>query len=49
MQAQVIFHDEAPWVPIAHSIVVEPMKKSVQGFVLYPTGKRVFKSVWLNN
>jgi ABC-type transport system substrate-binding protein len=48
MQAQVIFHDDAPWVPIAHSVVVEPMKKSVEGFVLYPTGKRVFKAVWLN-
>jgi ABC-type transport system substrate-binding protein len=47
-QAQVIFHEEAPWVPIAHSIVVEPMKKTVEGFVLYPTGKRVFQSVWLD-
>jgi ABC-type transport system substrate-binding protein len=47
-QAQVIFHDEAPWVPIAHSLVVEPMKKTVQGFKLYPTGKRFFGDVWLN-
>jgi ABC-type transport system substrate-binding protein len=48
MQAQVIFHEECPWVPIAHSVVVEPMKNSVEGFLLYPTGKRVFKDVWLN-
>jgi ABC-type transport system substrate-binding protein len=47
-QAQVIFHEEAPWVPIAHSQVVEPMKKTVEGFVLYPTGKRYFAPVWLN-
>jgi ABC-type transport system substrate-binding protein len=47
-QAQVIFHEEAPWVPIAHSMVVEPMKKTVEGFVLYPTGKRYFGTVWLN-
>jgi peptide/nickel transport system substrate-binding protein len=47
-QAQVIFHEEAPWVPIAHSMVVEPMKKTVEGFVLYPTGKRYFAPVWLN-
>jgi ABC-type transport system substrate-binding protein len=47
-QAQVIFHEEAPWVPIAHSVVVEPMKKTVEGFVLYPTGKRYFAPVWLN-
>jgi ABC-type transport system substrate-binding protein len=48
MQAQEVFHEEAPWVPVAHSLVVEPMKKSVEGFLLYPTGKRVFKEVWLN-
>jgi ABC-type transport system substrate-binding protein len=47
-QAQVIFHEEAPWVPVAHSQVVEPMKKTVEGFVLYPTGKRFFGPVWLN-
>lgn len=47
-QAQVIFHEEAPWVPVAHSQVVEPMKKTVEGFVLYPTGKRYFGTVWLN-
>jgi ABC-type transport system substrate-binding protein len=47
-QAQVIFHEEAPWVPVAHSQVVEPMKKTVEGFVLYPTGKRYFGPVWLN-
>ena len=48
LDAQEIFHEEAPWVPVAHSVVVAPMKKSVEGFVLYPTGKRVFKSVWIN-
>lgn len=46
-QAQVIFHEEAPWVPIAHSIVSEPMKESVMDFVLYPTGSRVFQNVWI--
>ena len=47
-QAQVIFHDEAPWVPIAHSTVVQPMKKTVQGFQLYPVGKAFFGDVWLS-
>ncbi len=46
-QAQVVFHEEAPWVTLAHSLVVVPMKDQVQDFVLYPTGKRVFTSVWL--
>ena len=48
-KAQIVFKEEAPWVPIAHSIVVEPMRESVQGFLLYPTGKRVFTSVWLDD
>ena len=46
-RAQVIFEEEAPWKPIAHSIVVEPMLKIVNGFKLDPVGKRRFKEVWL--
>jgi ABC-type transport system substrate-binding protein len=46
-QAQEIFHREAPWVPLAHSIVVEPMRKEVEGFKLDPTGSRRFHSVRL--
>ncbi|HOV09897.1 MAG TPA: ABC transporter substrate-binding protein [Spirochaetota bacterium] len=46
-EAQVIFHEEAPWVPIAHSIVVEPMKKNVMDFKLSPLGKREFRQVWI--
>ncbi|MBN2626194.1 MAG: ABC transporter substrate-binding protein [Spirochaetales bacterium] len=46
-QAQEIFHEEAPWVPIAHSVVSVPMKDSVKGFTIYPTGKRVFTEVWI--
>jgi len=46
-KAQVIFHEQAPWVPIAHSVVSEPMKDTVQDFVLYPTGKRFFTKVWI--
>ena len=42
-EAQVIFHEEAPWVPIAHSVVVEPMKKSVMDFKLSPMSKREFR------
>ena len=47
-QAQVIFEEEAPWKPLAHSIVVEPMLKKVHGFKLDPLGKRRFKEVWLS-
>jgi ABC-type transport system substrate-binding protein len=46
-EAQVVFHEEAPWLPIAHSVVSIPMKSSVKGFHIYPTGKRVFRGVWI--
>ena len=46
-QAQVVFHSQVPWVCLAHSVVVEPMKTNVMDFKLYPTGKRVFHFVWL--
>ncbi len=48
-EAQVVFHEEAPWVPIAHSVVTVPAKDSVKDFVIYPTGKRVFKHVYLED
>lgn len=47
-EAQEIFHEEAPWVPVAHSVVSEPMQKFVMDFKLSPVGKRVFYSVWLD-
>lgn len=46
-KAQAIFAEEAPWKPVAHSIVVAPMLKKVNGFKLDPVGKRRFKEVWL--
>jgi ABC-type transport system substrate-binding protein len=47
-QAQVIFHEEAPWVTLAHSVVTVPVLTTVRNFVIYPTGKRVFQRVWLD-
>jgi ABC-type transport system substrate-binding protein len=47
-QAQVIFHEEAPWIPVAHSVVTEPMQPYVMDFKLSPVGKRVFHQVWLD-
>ena len=46
-QAQVVFHEEAPWVTIANSVVTVPASKAVKNFVISPTGSRVFKSVRL--
>jgi len=44
-QAQVIFHEEAPWVPIAHSLVDVPMKKTVIGYKVHPLGTHIFEGV----
>jgi len=48
-EAQEVFHDQAPWVPVAHSVVTVPVRSNVRDFVIYPTGKRVFYNVWLDN
>ena len=37
-QAQVIIHEEAPWVPLAHSTPLLAAKSSVKGFKPHPTG-----------
>ena len=47
MNAQEVFHEEVPWVTIAHSIVTVPASNAVKNFKISPTGTRVFKSVWL--
>ena len=37
-QAQVIIHEDAPWVPLAHSIPLLAAKSNVEGFLPHPTG-----------
>jgi dipeptide transport system substrate-binding protein len=44
-QAQAIFHDDAPWVPIAHSLVSMPMSKKVSGYKVHPLGTHIFEGV----
>jgi dipeptide transport system substrate-binding protein len=41
-QAQIIFHDQVPWVPIAHSVVYQPVSKKVVGFKIDPFGRNIF-------
>ncbi len=48
MKAQEIFADQVPWVTIANSLVVEPIRKNVMNFKLDPMGKRRFDKVWLD-
>lgn len=46
-QAQEVFHREAPWVPLAHSVVVQPMRRNVEGFKMSPFGTVQFDGVSL--
>ena len=44
-QAQVIFHEQAPWLAIDHSTVFMPMSKKVSGYVMNPLGTHAFGTV----
>ena len=44
-EAQEIFHAEAPWVPLAHSIVFMATRANVEGFKMDPLGRHAFEGV----
>lgn len=44
-QAQVIIHEDAPWVPLAHSIPLLAGKKGVTGYLPHPTGSESLVNV----
>ena len=44
-RAQEIFHEQAPWVPIAHSVVMMATRREVTGFVMDPLGRHIFEGV----
>ena len=44
-KAQAIFHEDAPWVPVAHSVVHMPMSKKVSGYKVHPLGTHIFEGV----
>nr|WP_186041626.1 ABC transporter substrate-binding protein [Burkholderia gladioli] len=46
-RAQLIFKQQVPFTPIAHSIVSIPISKRVQGLVFTPLGNHRFDGVWL--
>ncbi len=45
-QAQVIFHDEAPWVPLVHTTIVRSFSKKLHDVPLRPNGLNSFQMVW---
>ncbi|MDA7085189.1 ABC transporter substrate-binding protein [Pseudomonas sp. SA3-5] len=46
-QALAIFHEQAPWIPLAHPRQFGALRKGVQGFVLSPMGSNNFAKVRL--
>ena len=44
-QAQVIFHDQVPWIPVAHSVGFAPLSPRVKGYVQSPFGYDAFYGV----
>jgi dipeptide transport system substrate-binding protein len=48
-QAQAVFKEQAPWVPIAHSVVFMATRKEVDGFRMDPLDRHTFSGVDLKN
>ena len=46
LKAQEIFHEEAPWVPLAHSTVVRVYNKKIHDVPLRPNGLNSFQMIW---
>ena len=45
MKAQEIVHEEAPWIPIAHSVRFDPVRKEVVGYTMDATAHHYFDKV----
>lgn len=46
LKAQEIFHQEAPWVPLAHSTTIRCYNKRIHDVPLRPNGLNSFQMVW---
>jgi dipeptide transport system substrate-binding protein len=44
-QAQHYLKEQLPITPIAHSTVIQPMRKEVQGFMVSPFNRNIFSGV----
>jgi dipeptide transport system substrate-binding protein len=44
-KAQEIVHDEAPWIDIAHAVLVTPVRKEVMGYINDPQSNHYFHNV----
>jgi dipeptide transport system substrate-binding protein len=46
-QAQKIFKEKSPWVPVAHSTIFRAMSNKVKGYKIDPLGHDIFKTIEL--
>ncbi len=46
-EAQAIFEEQVPWVPLAHSVSFAVVRNEVEGFVADPLGGHIFKTLSL--
>ena len=46
LRAQEIFHEEVPWVPLAHSTIVRVYNKKLHDVPLRPNGLNSFQMIW---
>jgi peptide/nickel transport system substrate-binding protein len=46
LKAQEIFHEDEPWVPLAHSTIVRVYNKKLHDVPLRPNGLNSFQMVW---
>jgi ABC-type transport system substrate-binding protein len=46
LKAQQIFHEEVPWVPLAHSTTVRAYNKKLHDVPLRPNGLNSFQMIW---
>jgi peptide/nickel transport system substrate-binding protein/dipeptide transport system substrate-binding protein len=47
-QAQQIFHQQMPWIPLAHPLFTDVLQPKVQGYVQSPLGVYDFSTVTLD-
>lgn len=45
-QAQVLIHQDAPWVPLFHSTQMMATESGVKGFYLHPVGEKRFHTIY---
>ncbi len=47
-EAQEIIHQDAPWVPLVHTMELSAMRREVSGMRLHPTGRVLLSRAWLS-